>query len=115
MCWRLQLTPEPLEAQVPGRVEISQVCSRKHSSAGNIQEQTHISGGGGEAGGASLPGGSVVKKLPAMQETWVRSLGWEDPWTMKGQPTPGFLLGKSHGQRSLAGYSPWDHRESDMT
>ena len=32
-----------------------------------------------------------------------------------GQPTPGFLPGESHGQRSLAGYSPWGHKESDMT
>ena len=31
------------------------------------------------------------------------------------QPTPVFLPGKFHGQRSLEGYSPWGHRESDMT
>ena len=29
------------------------------------------------------------------------------PWSRKWQPTPGFLPGKSHGQRSLVGYSPW--------
>ena len=61
------------------------------------------------------PGGSVVKKLPAMQETQVQSLGREDPWTMKGQPTPVFLPGKSHGQRGLAGCGPWGHKESDTT
>ena len=33
----------------------------------------------------------------------------------KGQPTPLFLPGRFHGQRSLAGYSPWGHKESDMT
>ena len=33
----------------------------------------------------------------------------------KWQPTPVLLLGKSHGQRSLVGYSPWDHKELDMT
>ena len=33
----------------------------------------------------------------------------------KWQPTPGFLPGRSHGQRSLVGYSPWGHRESDLT
>ena len=55
-----------------------------------------------------FPGGSVVKDLPAMQETQVQSLGWEDPlWRRKWQLTPVFLPGKSHGQRSLAGYSPW--------
>ena len=32
-----------------------------------------------------------------------------------GNPTPVFLSGESHGQRSLEGYSPWDHKESDMT
>ena len=36
-------------------------------------------------------------------------------WRRKWQPTPVFLPGKYHGQRSLAGYSPWDHKESDMT
>ena len=35
---------------------------------------------------------------------WV---GGEDPWRRKWQPTPVFLPGKSHGQRNLAGYSPW--------
>ena len=34
-----------------------------------------------------------------MQETWVRSLGQEDPWKRKWQPTPVFLPGESHGQR----------------
>ena len=35
------------------------------------------------------------------------------PSRRKWQPTPVFLPGKSHGQRSLVGYSPWGHRESD--
>ena len=43
------------------------------------------------------------------------SLGWEDPWRREWLPTPVFLPGESHGQRSLAGYSPWSHKESDMT
>ena len=37
------------------------------------------------------------------------------PWTREWQPTPVFSPGKSHGQRSLAGYSAWGHKESDMT
>ena len=41
------------------------------------------------------------------------SLRWEDPWREKWQPTPVFLPEKSHGQRSLAGYSPWGRKESD--
>ena len=41
-----------------------------------------------------------------------------DPWVRKNrkwQPTPVFLPGKSHGRRSLVGYSPWGHKESGMT
>ena len=43
--------------------------------------------------GASLVT-QLVKKMPAMQETWVQSLGWEDPWRKEGLPTPVFWLGK---------------------
>ena len=39
----------------------------------------------------------------------------EIPWRRKWQPTPVFLPGESHGQRRLVGYSPWGHKESDMT
>jgi len=56
-------------------------------------------------------GGSVVKKLPVMQETRVQSLR-KIPWRREWQPTPVFLPGESHGQRSLAGYSPWGLEES---
>ena len=48
----------------------------------------------------------MIKSPPAMQETWVQSLGWEDPLEKGWQPTPVFLPGKSHGQRNLVGYSP---------
>jgi len=37
------------------------------------------------------------------------------PWRRKWQPTEVFLPGKSHGQRSLVGYSPWGHKESATT
>ena len=42
---------------------------------------------------------------------WVRKICWRKKW----QPTPLFLPEKSHGQRSLVGYSPGGHKESDMT
>ena len=42
---------------------------------------------------------------------WVRKI----PWKRKRQPTPVFLLGEYRGLRSLAGYSPWDLEELDMT
>ena len=57
----------------------------------------------------------MVKNLLAMQETWVRSLGWEDPQRREWLSTPVFLPGESHGQRSLASYSQWGHKESDTT
>ena len=53
----------------------------------------------------------TVKNLRAVQETWVQSLGQEDPLRRKWAPTPVSLPGKSHGQRSLVGYSPWDREE----
>ena len=50
-----------------------------------------------------------------MQETQLRALGREDPWRREWQPTPVFLPGEFHGRRSLVGYSPWGHKESDTT
>ena len=44
------------------------------------------------------------------QETWLQSLGQEDPLEEERQPALVFLPGESHGQRSLAGYSPWPPR-----
>ena len=57
----------------------------------------------------------TVKNLPAMQETRVDPQVRKIPWRRKWQPTPVFLPGEFHGQRSLAGCSPWGHKESDMT
>ena len=57
----------------------------------------------------------TVKRLSTMQETPVQSLGWEDHLEKEMQPTPVLLPGESHGWRSLAGYSPQGHKESDMT
>ena len=48
-----------------------------------------------------------------MQETSVQSLGWEVPLEKEMQSTPVFLPGEFQGQRSLAGYIPWGHKESD--
>ena len=57
----------------------------------------------------------MVKPLPAVRKTWVPSLDWKIPWRRKWQPTPVLLPGKSHGRRSLVGYSPWGCKESDTT
>ena len=64
-------------------------------------------------GGASLVA-EMVKNLPAMQERpgfhhWVGTIPWRREW----QPSPVFLPGEFHGQRSLAGYSLWGYKESD--
>ena len=60
----------------------------------------------------------VVKSLPANAgemrhgfDPWVRMIPWRRAW----QPTPVFLPGESHGQRSLADYNPWVGKELDTT
>ena len=45
------------------------------------------------------------------QKSYEAFQSWSDLW----QPTPVFLPGESYGQRSLAGYSPWGHKDSDTT
>ena len=57
----------------------------------------------------------TVKNLPAMQQTWVRSLGWEEPWRRERLLTAVLLPGEFHGQRNLVGYNPGGHKESDTT
>ena len=47
----------------------------------------------------------LVKNLPAIQETWVRSLGWENPLEREWLPMPVFWPREFHGL-----YSPWGHR-----
>ena len=59
----------------------------------------------------------TVKRLLDLQcgrpgfNPWVRKISWRRKW----HPTPVFLPGKSHGRRSLVGYSPWGQKESDTT
>jgi len=63
-----------------------------------------------------FPGGSDGKEStwkcgrPGF-DPWVRKMPWRREW----QPTPIFLPGKFHGQKSLVGYSPWGHKESATT
>ena len=58
----------------------------------------------------------MVKNLSACnQETWVQSLGWEETLEKRMATTPIFLPREFHGQRSLAGYSLWGHKELDTT
>ena len=57
----------------------------------------------------------MIKNPSAMLETLVQSLGGEDPLEEGIATHSSILGGKSHGQRSLAGYSPWGHKGSDAT
>ena len=66
----------------------------------------------------SFPSSSAVKNLSPYTRgkrskfnLWVGKIPWRRAW----QPTPVFLPEKYHRQRSLAGYSPWGHKELDMT
>ena len=77
-------------------------------------------GVGGEVGllgrMVSLENSPVRTRLP-VQETGIRFCPWAGkiPWRRKWQPTPVFLPGEFHGQKSLAGYSLWGRKELDMT
>ena len=54
----------------------------------------------------------TIKNPPAMWETWVWSLGWEDPWRREQATQSSILPWRIHGQRNLVGYSPWGHNKS---
>ena len=88
-------------------------------SAYNAEDPGLIPGSGRSAGeGKGYPlqypwaflVAQLVKNLPAMWETWVRSLGWEEPRRRERLPTPVFWPGEFH-----ALYSPWGLKESDAT
>ena len=62
-----------------------------------------------------LPGGSKGKESACNSADWVQlqKIG-KMPWRRAGEPTPVFLPGEFHGQRSLVGYSQWGHKVLDM-
>ena len=71
-------------------------------------------------GFSGFPTGSVTKNPPAntgasrdmgLTPAWVGKIPWRRNW----QLNPVFLPGKSHGQRSLAGYSPWGHSQTGLS
>ena len=67
-----------------------------------------------ESLGASLVA-QMIRNLPTIQETWVWSLGWEDPLEKEWLPTPVFLPGEFHGPRSWVVYSPQVRKELVMS
>ena len=100
------------------------VCSGKESTC-NVGDPGLIPGLGSSPGegigyplqysGAS-PVAQTTKNLPAMWETWFNPWTEKIPWRRAWQPTSVFLSGESPWtDESLAGYSPWDGKESDAT
>ena len=69
-----------------------------HSSTVNSSKQRYF----------TFPRGSAVCRRQRVHH-WSGEIPWRREW----QPTPGFLPGKCHGQRNLAGYGPWGHKKSD--
>ena len=61
---------------------------------------------GGSNGKESVHNVGDLRLIPGVHKS---------PWRREWQPTPVFLPGRSHGQRSLVGHSSWGHKESDMT
>ena len=59
-------------------------------------------------------GAQTVKDPPAMQETWVRSLGWEDPMEEGTATHSSIPAWRILWTEDLVGYSPWGHNELDM-
>ena len=109
--------------RAPCASHVAPVLKDPPVNAGDIRDLGLIHGSGRSPGrgqgnplqyslGTSLVA-QMVKNLPAVQETWVQSLGQEDPWRRAWQPTPVFLPGKFHEQRSLVGYCPYGHKELD--
>ena len=102
--WGLGLgAPEAGESSVLCPPQTSRVLSRRQPICLSPQEELRAS--------------QVVQ----LQRIWKHKRPGFDPrvrkipWKKKRQPTPVFLPGKFHGQRSLVGYSPWDYEESDAT
>ena len=84
----------------------SQPCNQWQGDKWHLKQ----GGLGAAQGGPRLPKWlSGKKNLPAMQEmqeTWVQSLGWEEPLEKEMEAHSTILAGESHGQKSLVGYSP---------
>ena len=76
------------------------------SSGGNTHTHTHTCFLGGSDSNES----ACLCGKPRF-DPWVKKILWRREW----QPTPVFMPGEFHGQRTLVGYSPWLHRELEMT
>ena len=89
--------------EVAQGVVLQLVCYFIPSSKGHSGFPTWLSG--------NLPANTGDARKVGRLEPWVGKM----PWSRKWHPTPVFLHGKFHGQKSLTGYSSWGCKESDMT
>ena len=96
----------PTQPPISPAWERTSEASTQHTSLSGLQPKDLV---------ASLVA-QMVKHLPTMRETQVRSLSWEDPpGEGNGNPLQYSCLEKSHGRRILVGYSPRSRKESDTT
>ena len=91
----------------------SGLVALRHTEPSQTRYQTHVSC----LSRQMLKWASLVKNLPSVQCRKSKCDPWfgKVPWRRKWQPTPVFLPGEFHGQRSLVGYSSWGCKESDTT
>ena len=105
------MNQKALIIQIPARPTFT-LAFRVRPCPGRITLRTRVLSLG-------FPDASAAKCHPAMQDTCGRcrfdpGVG-KIPWRRTWHPTPVFLPGESHGQRSLVGYSPWGHNKWDKT
>ena len=110
--WKIPWAQESGGLQLMGPQRVRHNWETEHMHA-RTHTHTHTQNSLG------FPGGSVIKNLPASEGDTgdlgsTLGLRWS-PGGRNGNPLHLFLPGKFHGQRSLAGYSPWGCKELDMT
>ena len=114
ICWRRKWQPTPVLLGFPcGSAGKESACNAgdPHSILGSGRSPGEGIGYSPQYSWASLVA-QLVKNLPAVRETWVQSLGQEDPLEKEMAAHSILLPGKSHGQRSLVEYSPGSQRET---
>ena len=121
LAWRIPWTGEPGRLQSMGSQRVGyDSVTNTHSIAlqcyisfccgGNQLLNIHIS----PPFWASLPLLLPTRHFKLMNLGFPIYMSWEDPWGREWQPTPLFLPGEPHGQRCLAGYSPWGQRQTRL-
>ena len=117
LAWRIPGTGEPGGLPSMGSHRVGHEWSDLAAAAAGVQERVEewlVYASKQRLGRASLVS-QTVKNLPAMQETGVRPLGWDDPLE-KGMAIPSSILAwRIPWTESLAGYSPWGCKGSDTT